>query len=333
MNAQTETPVKAVYWDKAKNGKVVCRLCPFHCKLPEGKIGICRAKQNIGGELIAITYGRTTSLIMDPIEKKPLYHFYPGASILSAGPNACNLSCSFCQNFQISQLDAPTSYISPEALARTAEEEGSLGVAYTYTEPLMWYEYILDAAREVKERGLKNVIVTSGHLDEEPFRNLLPLIDAVNIDVKSMSPEFYRKTCKGKLQPVLRNVKIAAEKIHVEITNLVIPGLNDSDNLFEQLAEFLADIDPMIPLHFSAYHPAYRMNAPRTPAQTLIRAREIALKKLKYVYIGNVHVPDADNTYCPFCGALLIKRDYTGEAVAVNSGACEKCGEKVNIIN
>ena len=327
--------VKAVYWEKFPDGSIKCHLCPWHCKVKEGKAGICGVKENVEGELIATAYGLTTSFAMDPIEKKPLYHFHPGTEILSVGLNACNLKCDFCQNYLVSQEKAPTRYISPEELVSAAQKTGSIGIAYTYTEPLMWYEYIVDSARMMKEAGLKTVLVTNGCIEEQPFRELLPLIDALNIDVKSMEPRFYAKICHGKLEPVLKMVEMAARSAHVEITNLVIPTQNDSDANFEKLADFIAGIDPYIPLHFSRYHPAYKMTIPATPVDTLSRAARIAAEKLKYVFVGNVHLPEWQNSYCPHCDALLVAREgyFGGNPVGVKKGCCASCGNEVKIVS
>jgi pyruvate formate lyase activating enzyme len=327
--------VEAAYWETRPDGKTLCRLCQFHCLIKADRVGICGVKKNIGGRLIATAYGQTTSFNFDPIEKKPLYHFYPGTSILSVGVNGCNLNCDFCQNYQVSQEDAVTEYISPEQLASAADRHGSIGVAYTYTEPLMWYEYVVDSAKLVRERGLKTVLVTNGLLEKEPFDEILPYIDAMNIDIKSMDEDYYKKVCHGKLAPVLRNVEEAVKKAHVEITNLVVPTLNDSDDNFERLADFIAELDPMIPLHFSSYHPAYKMTIPSTPTETLVRAAEIASRKLKYVFIGNVNLPDWLNSYCPHCDALLVRREgfYGSEIPGVQKGLCLQCGNEVNIIS
>jgi pyruvate formate lyase activating enzyme len=343
MSVNTQAGLKeALYWSKGDNNSAKCRLCPLHCRVREGKSGACRVKKNIGGKLYATAYGLTTSLNIDPIEKKPLYHFHPGTSILSIGPNACNLRCGFCQNFGVSQENAPVSYLSPEEAAALAlKTPNCVGVAYTYSEPLMWFEYLLDATEHVRRAGLKNVLVTNGHLEEEPFNEILPLIDAMNIDIKSMDESFYKKTCKGSLEPVLRNVESAAGKTHVEITNLVIPGLNDSDDNFGRLAAFLADIDPHIPLHFSRYHPAYKMDRPATPVETLLRARDIAGRRLKHVYVGNVLLPGGNDTLCPSCSERVVERDYMGlrfggaghESVKVKDGKCLKCGGIVNIVS
>lgn len=333
MNGETGG-VTARHWTSREDGAAECRLCPHRCVLKEGKTGVCMVKKNVGGRLVATAYGHTTAFNMDPIEKKPLYHFYPGTQILSVGPNACNFACRFCQNYHISQQDAPTRYISPRDLALAAREAGSLGVAYTYTEPLMWYEYILDAAREVRALGMKNVLVTNGHLEPGPYDELLPLIDALNVDVKSMDEDFYRKICRGKLAPVLRNVAATAGRAHIEITNLVIPGLNDTDGHFERLADFMAHVDPFMPLHFSRYHPMYKMTNPATPRATLLRAAELASRRLKYVFIGNVGVTEYNDTHCPFCGALLISRaGYEGDPLGVKNGRCLACGEPVRIIS
>ncbi|MBI5178530.1 MAG: AmmeMemoRadiSam system radical SAM enzyme [Nitrospinae bacterium] len=325
--------VEALYWEPREGGAVQCKLCPVRCLLKEGKTGVCMAKKNIGGKLIATAYGLTTAFNYDPIEKKPLYHFHPGATILSLGPNACNMGCQFCQNFQISQQTAPTRRVEPSELVAAANVRNCVGVAYTYTEPLMWYEYVLDAAYAVKRAGLKNVLVSNGYLEPEPFDHILPLIDALNIDIKSMDEEFYRKICKGKLAPVLRNVEHTAGKAHIEITNLVIPGLNDSDDNFERLAKFIAGVDPFMPLHFSRYHPMYKMENPMTPVDTLLRAGEISRQYLKYVFIGNVEVPGYDDTHCPSCNALLIRRQgFSAEVLAVENGHCVKCGTSVKIV-
>ncbi len=318
-----------------KAGKVKCLLCPHKCVIAQGKTGICRVKKNVGGKLWAIAYGQTTSFSFDPIEKKPLYHFYPGTSILSIGPNSCNLKCPFCQNYQVSQLDTPTRYFSPQEIARRADVENCCGVSYTYSEPLMWYEYVLDCAKAVRQKGLKNVLVTNGMLEPEPFDEILPYIDGLNIDLKSMDEDFYKKTAKGKLAPVLRNIEKTAKGnlAHLEITNLVIPSLNDTDEDFQKLTDFLAGIDPEIPVHFSRYHPAYKMDYPKTPVETLLRAAEIARGKMKYVYIGNVYAGDYLNTVCPSCGAMLIEREsYSGKLLGFSDGRCLECGEKVNII-
>jgi pyruvate formate lyase activating enzyme len=324
----------AAYQESLGSGKVACHLCPVECVLGEGKIGVCRGKQNIAGVLYAINYGYSTSLAIDPIEKKPLYHFYPGSPILSIGPNGCNLKCNFCQNFSVSQEPAVTSFMDPQRASNVASICGSIGLAYTYSEPLIWFEYVRDTAQVVREGGMVNVLVTNGSINREPLEELLPFIDAMNIDIKSMDLEFYRKICKGKLDPVLQTVRQAvASGTHVEITNLVIPGLNDSDDLFHALADFIAEIDPLIPLHFSRYHPDYRQTAPATPESTLVRALTIASEKLKHVYIGNVISDQWNQTRCPNCGEVIVGRQgYTITFLAVHEGVCDYCGTTTGVV-
>ncbi len=318
---------RALYWNAMAGGKVKCVLCPFNCVLTEGKIGICRGKQNIQGELIAINYGLTTSLSLDPIEKKPLYHFLPGSDILSVGPNGCNMLCNFCQNYQVSQEIASTQYISPEKAVSIAVSSGSIGMAYTYAEPLVWFEYVLATSKAMRAKGLKNVLVTNGYINPAPFEELLPWIDAMNIDIKSMDPLFYKKVCKAKLEPVLETVRRAATKTHVEVTNLVITGLNDSDDNFAKLADFLAKINPLIPLHFSRYHPDYLQSAEPTPMKTLTRAADIASEKLKHVYVGNVPAKERNQTYCARCGKVIIERSgYKVLNINAPDGNCRYCG-------
>jgi len=324
----------ASWWRPLENGKVRCELCPFTCELGEGKTGICRGKKNIGGSLYAVNYARTTSINLDPIEKKPLYHFYPGSSILSIGPNGCNLACNFCQNYHISQKEFPTRYLPPKDAVTLAKAAVSVGIAYTYAEPLIWFEYVLDTSHAVREAGLKNVMVTNGVINQGPLEEILPVIDAMNIDVKSMDPSFYKRTCKGPLEAVLETVKASVKKTHVEITNLVIPGLNDSDEMFEKLTDFIAELNPFIPLHFSRYHPDYKQNAPSTPFPTLLRGIEIASKKLKFVYIGNVPQEKYSQTNCTNCGKVIVTRSgFMTLELHVRHGKCGYCGADAHVIS
>lgn len=325
---------EARYYRKLEDNKVECELCPHGCILTPGKRGICMVRVNREGTLVAEGYGETISLTIDPIEKKPLYHFHPGREILSVGPNGCNLRCPWCQNWTISQVESGTSYVSPEQMVRLAKEHDSIGVSYTYTEPLIWYEYLLDTGKLVKEAGMANVLVTNGYINEPPLCELLPLIDAMNVDVKSMEEEFYKKHCKASLAPVLRTVEIAKrEGCLVEITNLVIPGLNDSEEDIQRLIDWVAGIDDRMPLHFSRYFPQYKMNNPPTPQKTLERAYELAKKKLKHVYLGNILIPGTDDSYCPDCGNVLVARmGYSTQTVGIKGGRCSKCKSEVDFV-
>ncbi len=325
---------EALYWEKREDGRIQCLLCPVGCVIAEGKVGVCMGRKNEGGTLYATNYGRLVSIAIDPIEKKPLYHFHPGEPILSTGPNGCNMRCQECQNWTISQEESPTEYVSPEDLVRITTRENSKGIAYTYTEPLIWYEYILDTARIAREKGLYNVLVTNGYIHEEPWNKLLPYIDAMNIDLKSMDDDFYKKICKGKLAPVLRTIELSHENnIHIEITNLVITTLNDSEEQIQKLVDFVAGLSDRIPVHFSRYFPSYKMDLPPTPLETLQKAFLLAKRKLKYVYVGNAYIPNTSNTHCANCNALLIRRDgYYTSVVGIEDGNCKNCGTAVDIV-
>ncbi|OQX91410.1 MAG: AmmeMemoRadiSam system radical SAM enzyme [candidate division Zixibacteria bacterium 4484_95] len=324
--------IQAKYYEKLPNKRVKCHLCPLECGIDPGKSGICRLRTNIDGELIATGYGQVVSLAIDPMEKKPLYHFRPGKPILSTGPNGCNFKCPFCQNWTISQEKSHTEYVSPEQLLTLADRNGSVGVAFTYTEPLVWFEYVYDCSRLLKEKGLDVVLVSNGFINEEPARELFPFVDAVDIDLKSASKDFYRKVCRGNLDDVLRTIKIAVEyDIEVELTNLLIPDENDSDVDLENIVDIVADISPLIPFHISRYFPNYKYTKPPTSISTLNRAVEIARRKLAYVYPGN-YIDNSD-TKCPDCGQILIKRE--GYHIDLPNGAveqCPRCGREVDII-
>jgi len=324
---------EALYYEKLEDKKVRCNLCPHHCIIKDGKIGICKSKENRRGVLYAKNYAQTTSIANDPIEKKPLYNFYPGTEILSISPNSCNLSCKFCQNWEISQMESPTQHLSPERAVEFAKKYKSVGISYTYTEPLMWYEYVLDTAKLAQKEGLKNVLVTNGFINEDPLLKILPLIDAMNIDVKSMDDSFYRKVCSAKLEPVLKTVEISQKSCHIEITNLVIPTLNDTDELFHKLTDWLASVNPNIPLHFSRYFPNYKMPLPPTPLETLKRARDIAMKKINYVYVGNILQDEWNNTYCHNCKKLVILREgYFVIEKNYSNGKCNFCKTPLPIV-
>ncbi len=296
--------MEAKFYEKRPDKKVKCLLCPHKCVISPGKTGICCIRKNIDGTLVALTYSRICSCNLDPIEKKPLYHFHPKTMILSLGSIGCNLACPFCQNWQIAQprevfpgedmekvVSRVTDSLSPKQavdLALAYLKNDNIGLAYTYNEPFVWFEYVYETAKLARENGLKNVLVTNGYVNEEPLKKLLPYIDAMNIDVKGFSDEIYRKL-GGKLAPVLRTVEIASKKCHVELTNLLVPGLNDSREEIEKLVEWVASkVGKETPLHFSRYFPYLEYSEPPTSLKTLRMAEEIALKKLKHVHLGNV---------------------------------------------
>ena len=325
--------IEAKYYEKLDQEFVRCHLCPVNCRIAPSHEGICMIRRNEGGMLIATEYGKTIALNIDPIEKKPLYHFKPGSQILSVGPNGCNFGCIFCQNWSISQVKTNARYISARNLVKLAGSNGSVGVAFTYTEPLIWFEYLFDAARLLKESGFATVIVSNGFINEAPARELFRHIDAANFDLKSIRAEFYRKICRGKLEDVLRTIKIAVEMgIHVELTNLLIPGYNDSDDEIEKLVDWVAQLGADIPMHFSRYFPHYKLDAPATPEERLIFASKIAKKKLNYVYLGNVSDNIGNDTNCLKCGATLIKRNgYRIDLAGIDNGKCVGCGEESGI--
>ncbi len=281
---------EASYYQKQKSGKVQCLLCPKNCIIACGSVGNCGVRKNIDGMLYSLVYGKTTGVAVDPIEKKPLYHFHPGEYILSLGTRGCNLGCIFCQNWQISQNpNANLKDITKEEIVSAALRQKTFGIAYTYNEPFIWYEFVRETAMLAKENGLENVLVTNGYVNPEPLEDLLPLIGAMNIDLKAMDDQFYRSTCKGTLDPVLDTIKRAKQSTHIELTNLIIPTLNDSDVQIEKLAEWvLNNTGADTPLHLSRYFPCYELNLPPTPIEKMIHVKAIAEKKLKYVYLGNV---------------------------------------------
>lgn len=323
--------VEAKYY-RLVDGSAECALCPHHCRILPGKTGKCRARTFADGKLWATNYGETTSIALDPIEKKPLYHFYPGSQVLSIACNSCNMRCPFCQNWQISQQPAATEYLAPEMLLRAYEQHPCLGVAYTYTEPLMWFEYLHDAMPLIRQHGGKNVLVTNGLIEEAPLRELLGNIDAMNIDLKTMDAAVYRKQLGGDRDTVLRTIELSHEYCHVEITNLIVTGLNDRPAAIDAVIDHVARLDPEIPLHFSRYYPNHRYTRPATSAQVLQYAYEQARSKLRYVYLGNVPGEDGSNTYCPKCGNLLVERMYFQAIIkGLDKDRCARCGTAIAI--
>lgn len=325
---------EALFYEKIEGGKVKCLLCPHECVISDGKRGICRIRENQDGRLIALTFERPASLQMDPIEKKPLYHFHPGSQILSVGTSGCNLSCSYCQNWSLVDGEIPTSILSPDDLSKIALKYDSIGIAYTYNEPLIWYEYLIEAGSKVKDAGLYNVLVTNGFINPEPLGKILPLIDAMNIDLKSINDSFYKKNCKGRIEPVKDTIRRSNESCLVEVTNLVIPDENDSKEDVKALVNFIADVNTDIPLHFSRYFPHRSFPSPPTPSEKLIEFYEMAIEKLNYVYIGNIVSDVGQNSFCPNCGETLVeRRGYSTQIMGLSGNRCRKCKTELNFVN
>jgi len=321
---------EARFWQPAGEAKVRCGLCPHECVISPGKVGICGQRENDGGHLFSRIYARVTAAALDPVEKKPLYHFLPGTGVLSLGTVGCNFRCSFCQNWSISQSEAATEELLPEAAVGLALRKRAAGLAYTYNEPMIWLEYVIDTAKLAREKGLANVLVTNGFVNEAPLAEALPYIDALNIDVKSFEEDFYKKLCGGKLAPVLSRCEQARRAgAHLEITCLVIPGFNDRSALYEALAKWMAEkLGADTPLHFSAHFPRYRLQAPATTLSTLMAAQTVARRHLHYVYLGNAAGDSDNNTACRSCGAVLVgRKGYDVNAAGLGpAGQCLKCG-------
>jgi pyruvate formate lyase activating enzyme len=324
---------EALWWERRPDGRIACLLCPHACTIKDGGHGICGVRFNRAGSLEIPLYGRISSLAVDPIEKKPLYHFHPGARILSVGFVGCSFHCKFCQNWHISQgVNSETRFMGPDALVEAARGESSFGIAYTYSEPLVHAEYLRDTMRLAREAGLKNVLVSNGYINPGPADELLGLVDAANIDLKAFDPDFYRTETGGKLEEVKRFLTQAAGRIHLEITTLVIPTKNDTVDQIEGIARFIASLDPGIPFHLSAYHPQYRYEIPATPAATLRTLAEVAKRHLKFVYVGNIG-PEETITPCPKCGSTLVRRvGYSVRIEGIHEGACAACGAPAPIV-
>lgn len=324
---------EANFYERLSESNIACRLCPRQCQIPTGKSGFCKIRINRDGKLETVNFGQVSSIGLDPIEKKPLYHYYPGKPILSVGTVGCNLACRFCQNWQISREETHTRLITSEELADLAEklrqEEDNVGVAYTYSEPGVWYEFLIETMPLIRARGLKNVLVTNAFLEPEPWRDLLNWTDAANIDLKGFDDDYYHRLCSGKLEPVLKNIKTAATEIHLELTTLIVPGENDQPEQIRKMAQWIAAIDPEIPLHLSRYFPNYQMTKPATPLKTMEESLAIAKEYIKYVYLGNVGM--ANNTHCPECGSLIVERNGSQTRI-FNKNICRECGKMVRII-
>ena len=319
-----------------EDGRMQCDLCPRDCRLHEGQRGACFVRQRVGDQMMLTTYGRSSGFCIDPIEKKPLNHFYPGSSILSFGTAGCNLACKFCQNWDISKsrdMDRLQDQASPEAIAAAAAQHGCKSVAFTYNDPVIFAEYAMDISDACHDRGVKTVAVTAGYIHPEPRREFYAKMDAANVDLKAFTDEFYFKLCGARLQPVLDTLVYLRHETDVwfEITTLLIPGKNDSDDELRAMSKWIMkELGPDVPLHFTAFHPDYKMpDIPATPAATLTRARRIAMEEgLHYVYTGNVHDARGGATYCTGCGKTLIARDWhrIEDYALTPDGKCIDCG-------
>lgn len=331
--------VPARFWERTADGRAHCYLCPRHCKIPDGKQGFCFTRAVVDGELVLRGYGRPAAVQIDPIEKKPLSHYLPGTSILSLGGAGCNMGCKFCQNWDISkakEVQRKTVILTPERVAEAAVEHDCSSVAYTYNEPTTWAEYAIDISAAARAKGLATVAVTNGYITPEAFHEFYAAIDAANVDLKGFTEQFYAKVTLTHLQPVLDClVKLKNETdVWFEITTLLIPGNNDSADEVARLADWvLNNVGPDVPLHFTAFHPDYKMlDVTHTPASTLRRAREIATNAgCHYVYTGNVHDRDGATTYCPGCKAALVVRDWHSvlRMDVTPDGHCQHCGQNI----
>ena len=328
----------ALYYTKLDNHKVQCNLCPHNCVVDNGKQGICKVRVNKSGSLVSENYGQITGYHFDPVEKKPLYHFYPGKEILSIGSVGCNLDCQFCQNHEIAQTGVSDYYhlkeLSPGAVVNTAlRQKNNIGIAYTYNEPLVFFEFMKDTALNAKQNGLKNVMVTNGFINQKPLESLLRFIDAFSVDLKAFTDGFYKKVTFSRLKPVLENLKTIKKSGRLlEITNLVIPTLNDNEETFKEMVLWIAnELGKDTVLHISRYHPMYKMNIESTGAQKLFSLYKIAGEYLDFVYLGNIHTEKGQNTYCPNCKkAVIIRTGYSTETTGIDSkGNCIYCNTKV----
>jgi pyruvate formate lyase activating enzyme len=337
MTDIVESVVPTRYWHPLEDGRVQCDICPRYCKLREGQRGMCFVRMCQAGEVVLTTYGRSSGFCVDPIEKKPLNHFHPGTPVLSFGTAGCNLACKFCQNWDISksrEMDRLADAASPEGLAEAAVRLGCQSVAFTYNDPIIFHEYAIDVAQACHEVGVKTVAVTAGYVCEEPRGEFYRHMDAANVDLKAFTEGFYWQLAKGHLQPVLDTLVYLKHETDVwfELTTLLIPGQNDSESEIEEMTAWVLEhLGPDVPLHFTAFHPDWKMlDVPPTPPATLTRAREIALRNgVRYAYTGNVHDLEGGSTVCHVCGQTLIGRDWYVLSTwhLTDDGCCANCGE------
>jgi pyruvate formate lyase activating enzyme len=316
---------------------VKCLLCAQGCVIREGERGKCRARMNVKGELRSLVYGRPITIHVDPIEKKPFYHFLPGTEAFSLATAGCPLRCKFCQNWEISQIkpeDQPVSFVPPERMVRAALDRQAPVIAFTYNEPTVFTEYLLDIARLAKKEGRRSVLISCGFMNEAPLAEMCGVLDAIKIDLKGFSADFYRNVSGAELKPVLRSIQqVAKSRAHLEIVNLVVPTLNDSDAMMKGLCDWVAsELGPDVPIHFTRFHPDYQLlNLPPTPVKTLERAREFAMARgIHYAYVGNVPDHPGNHTYCPRCGKVVIRRSsFFINEIQMKNGRCIFCGEKI----
>ena len=328
---------RARFWSAAAKGHVQCHLCARGCLLAEGQRGQCRSRMNAGGEMKSLVYGRPVSIHVDPIEKKPFYHFLPGSQAYSIGTTGCPLRCKFCQNWQTSQAspeDFRVRFTPPGDVVESVRSRKAPVVAYTYNEPLVFTEYLLDIASAARLRGIRSVMVTCGFMAQAALAEMCKALDAVKVDLKGYSESFYRDACGAELKPVLRTIKqIAKSRVHLEIVNLVVPTLNDADRMISDLCDWvMGELGPDVPLHFSRFRPDYQMpHLPPTPTATLERARSIAMARgLRYVYVGNVPGHPGNNTFCPSCKKEVIRRTlFFVEGTNIKNGKCGFCGKRI----
>ncbi len=331
---------EASFWKPLDGKKVQCNLCVHSCKINENGFGICGVRQNIDGKLFTLIYGSCSSMAVDPIEKKPLYHFHPGTSVFSLGTIGCNLKCRHCQNNSISTagVDFPhMKEFTPEQTVELIQEKRCQGIAWTYNEPTIWHEFAYDTSKLVKRHGLYTVYVSNGFIQEDPLREISPYLDAINVDVKAFTDNFYKKVCKARLEPVLRTCELVKELgIHLEVTYLVIPTYNDSTDEITRFCNWVVEtLGKDVPVHFSRFHPDYMMtDVPITPIETLQMAYNIAKKTgVLYPYIGNVPYGSYENTICPTCGNLCIERyGYSVDQSGMKNGKCVNCDAKINLV-
>ncbi len=334
-----DSVVETRFWHRLDDGRVQCDVCPRACRLHEGQRGLCFVRGRLDDKVVLTTYGRSSGFVIDPIEKKPLNHFLPGTPVFSFGTAGCNLSCRFCQNWDMSksrEMDTLADAASPEAIARAAQESGSRSVAFTYNDPVIFLEYAVDVARACHARDIRTVAVTAGYISPGAREHFFAHMDAANVDLKAFSDRFYHKICGGHLQPVLDTLLYLRHETDVwfELTTLLIPGENDSEEELDAMTRWVVEhLGPDVPMHFTAFHPDWKMlDHPATPPGTLARAREIALRNgVHYAYTGNVHDPAGQSTWCPGCGGRVIERDWyqLGEWRLDARGRCAHCGHPI----